>query len=626
MRRRAIIVFAITIMITTMVTAFSYLYILQILRQRIASVSDQSFLLASIIGHTAIDAVPDFTSTRVDTNNPKQVKRAIEDYLRADRDLADAVKIGAEEYRYAEYVAYVDANRRPLVYSPEPAPQVLPERPGFDLFATARFRDQLRIIYGPPQVYDYLQPISLNDQPFGSVHIGISTVFFRSEIVPKLHHALWTSITSIFLSFILAGFISNIALEPLRTISRNLDDLSEGSAAVDDGESHDELGFISLKIANLGRQVRDAREIFSALKDNVDQLMANLQDGLMLFTRDTRVVLVSASVEKFLNRPRGELLGRRANEIFSESSPLGSFILESFRRGRSLGQREIPTAGGQTVQASLDFIQERATQIGALLILRDAESVRRIESEIEMSRRLSESSRVTRGVGHEFKNPINAIVLHLQLLQQKLQEVDPNTRRHMDVIESEIHRLNRLVQRLMDIYPRRELMLEPIDMRKLLRDVTLLAQPEAEQHGVGILLKLPEQPVPVKVDLDFMKQAVVNVVLNGIQAMPEGGTLTLRARASDQTVTVEIEDTGTGIPPEAQQKIFELYFTTKPEGSGIGLAQTYQILQWHYGAIDFETTQGKSTTFRLRLPLASRSGSDANSLADADPAALPHTR
>jgi signal transduction histidine kinase len=102
-----------------------------------------------------------------------------------------------------------------------------------------------------------------------------------------------------------------------------------------------------------------------------------------------------------------------------------------------------------------------------------------------------------------------------------------------------------------------------------------------------------------------MKQALLNVVLNGVQAMPQGGHLTISTRQEEDMVITEIRDEGSGIPADVQEKIFELYFTTKKEkgGSGIGLAQTYQILQWHYGSVDFESVDGQGTTFRLRLPL-----------------------
>ena len=157
------------------------------------------------------------------------------------------------------------------------------------------------------------------------------------------------------------------------------------------------------------------------------------------------------------DRPRGELLGRAVKDVFFGDSALGSAVREAFERRRPLSG-EFIAAAGRHVQVSLDFVHEheKDTQIGALLIMRDAESVRRIGDEIEMSRRLSASGRVTGGVAHEVKNPINAIVLHLQLLQNKLSLLDPDTRRHMDIIGSEIHRLDRVVQTLVDFMRARE--------------------------------------------------------------------------------------------------------------------------------------------------------------------------
>jgi len=145
--------------------------------------------------------------------------------------------------------------------------------------------------------------------------------------------------------------------------------------------------------------------------------------------------------------------------------------------------------------------------------------------------------------------------------------------------------------------------MEEADLRNLLNEVTLLAQPDAEAHAVRIVRVMPTEPLPVKVDLDFIKQALLNIVINGEQAMPSGGTLTLTTKRDDNHCVIEVRDEGSGIPKEVQDKVFELYFTTKKGGSGIGLAQTYQIMQWHYGSVDFETAEGQGTTFRLRLPL-----------------------
>ncbi len=607
MLRKTKIVLAITFMVVVMVSAFSYLYISLFLRQRLNSASDIAQLLAQQIVYSASNAVFDLGSTKVDTDNIKAVRKAIEGYLTTDTNLNDLLDSSVGNVPIVYDAAIMDLDGRALLHSnPDLDGKILTPRPEFERLRTARFFDQLRMIYRPSAVYDVRQSLKLNGAPFGTVRVGISTVLLKSELTPRLQHAVVFSVGSIFLSLLLSASISRVALGPLAEISRNLDDASGGTteyAGSVDG-NHDEYGLVTLKIANLGRQMRDAKEIFSALKDNVDQLMANLQDGLMLFTRDSRVVLVSASVERFLGRPRGEMLGRTAQEVFSDRSPLGALLLEAFERRRPLGQREIESPNGRRVQLSLDFIQEKSTQIGALLIMRDTESVRRLEDEIEMSRRLSASGRLTRGVAHEVKNPINAIVLHLHLLQNKLQQMDPGTRRHVDIIGNEIHRLDRVVQILVDFTRPRDLKLEEVDLRRLLEDVAALAAPDAAQHGVAIVRDFPTYPLVIKVDLDFMKQAILNVVINGIQAMHEGGQLTITSRRDDIMVVTEIRDTGSGIPKDVQEKIFELYFTTKPEGSGIGLAQTYQVMQWHYGTVDFETREGEGTTFRLRMPLA----------------------
>jgi len=626
LRRKTIIVLVITLMVTAMVAAFSYLYISQILRLRIVNAADTATNLTHQLAYAAANAVPDFSSTAVDTNDPVAVRSAIADYVQDDIELNNLLQSDPGDWSFIYDVAIVDVNGKALLHTnASMVGKVIPPRPDFQKVISARFWDEIRMVFSPPAVYDVSYPLQLNGQPFGTIHIGVQTVFLKNEVAARLLKALYFSIAAVFVSLLLAAGISNLALGPLKEISRNLDSVSAGDAGAlsDDESRHDEYGLVTLKIANLGRQIRDSKEIFSALKDNVDQLMSNLQDGLMLFARDSRVVLVSAPVEGFLGRPRGELLGRTISELFDRHSLLGTALLDAFERRRPLSQREFEAAGGKRVQVSLDFVQEKNSQIGALLIMRDAESVRRIGDEIEMSRRLSASGRLTRGVAHEVKNPINAIVLHLQLLRNKLSQQEPDTRRHMDIIDSEIRRLDRVVQTLVDFTRPRDLHLEEVDLRRVLEDVAQLAAPDAEQHGVAVERRMPPQRLPIKVDVDLMKQAILNVVINGVQAMPQGGRLTIAARREGFSAVAEVRDEGGGIPQDMHDKIFELYFTTKKDGSGIGLAQTYQILQWHYGSVDFESVEASGTTFRFHIPLAGISPAERGRELAADTAASP---
>jgi len=608
MTRKFIIVFVITTLFTTLVVGFSWVYLSQLLRQRLLWADETASQLSNQLEYAASKAVPDLTSTRVDTNNPKALRAAIANYLHADTNLNDMLESVVGNSRIIYDAAIIDPSGVAILdTNPALNGKPVPERPRLTELRDAGFRRQLRMLYGPATVYDVSIGLELDGQAFGSVHVGVSTVFLRNELTPKLQQAAFFSVVAIFCSLVLSAVVSNVALGPLKAIARNLDTASAGDLLPDeDTSAGDEVGLVSLKIAHLGRQIRDTNQIFSALKDNVEQVMTKLQDGLMLFTRDSRVVLVSASAEKFLGRPRREILGHTAEEIFSDGTVLGAVVLPAFQKQRQLVQYEFDAADGHRVQVSLDFIQEKGTPIGALLTMRDAESVRRIEDEIEISRRLSASGRMTRGVAHEVKNPINAIVLHLQLLQNKLQQDDPDTRRHMDIIGNEIHRLDRVVQILVDFTRPRDLRLEDVDLRDILESVSVLAAPDASRHRVRVLLELSKDDdvLMVRVDSDLMKQAILNLVLNGVQSMMAGGTLTLKARRDDEMILAEVQDQGCGIPPEAQEKIFELYFTTKGDkgGSGIGLAQTYQIMQWHYGSVEFDSVVGAGTTFRLRLP------------------------
>jgi PAS domain S-box-containing protein len=623
MTRKFIIVFVITTLFTALVVGFSWIYLSQLLRQRLLWADETASQLTNQLEYAASKAVPDLTSTRVDTNNPKALRAAITIYLHADTNLNDMLESVVGNSRIIYDAAIIDPSGVAILdTNPALNGKPVPERPRLSVLRDAGFRRQLRMLYGPATVYDVSIGLELDKQVFGSVHVGVSTVFLRNELTPKLQQAAFFSVVAIFCSLVLSAVVSNVALGPLKAIARNLDTASAGDLLPDvETSAGDEVGLVSLKIAHLGRQIRDTNQIFSALKDNVEQVMTKLQDGLMLFTRDSRVVLVSASAEKFLGRPRREILGRTAEEIFSDGTVLGAVVLPAFQKQRQLVQYEFDAADGHRVQVSLDFIQEKGTPIGALLTMRDAESVRRIEDEIEISRRLSASGRMTRGVAHEVKNPINAIVLHLQLLQNKLQQDDPDTRRHMDIIGNEIHRLDRVVQILVDFTRPRDLRLEDVDLRDVLESVSVLAAPDAARHRVRVVLQLPHREAAnhdpaneearkeagalmVRVDSDLMKQAILNLVLNGMQSMTAGGTLTLKARRDDEMILAEVQDQGCGIPPEAQEKIFELYFTTKGDkgGSGIGLAQTYQIMQWHYGSVEFDSIVGAGTTFRLRLP------------------------
>jgi signal transduction histidine kinase len=430
-----------------------------------------------------------------------------------------------------------------------------------------------------------------------------------------------------------ALLLSNLALRPLTEISRQLDRLTaaeEAPAEGKDASRKDVAALVSTKIEKIGQRMRNVEEVYSALRENLDQILGNLQDGILLFTEDKRAVLVSEAARRFLNVDHDGVLGRHAREIFTNTTVLGRTLRETIDAGANIVKEEIRTENGLRIQASVDFIYDDESHrgLGALVTLHDLESAEKIESELELSRRMAAIGRLTSGVGHEVKNPINAIVVHLELLKSKLGAAEGPATRHLEVIDAEIRRLDRVVQTLVDFSRPVELQLHEQDLRLVIGDVLALAADELTTRKIKLTSRMPEEPLIANVDADLLKQAALNVIQNGAQAMPEGGRLEValeedhsadaaslpQARqngldgartghTAPRFAVLRIADEGEGIPAEIREKIFDLYFTTKSGGSGIGLAMTYRILQLHHGSVDVQSREGRGTEFLLRIPL-----------------------
>ncbi len=616
MRLKTKLVLAITGLVFVLVTVLSALYLSQLLRQQV----EQAYISNDTLAHQIIFATRNALDAGVrnhpvDPHNPAALREAVAAALREDQGLSALLN---SVIRYSPTVfdiSIVDWNGRALLSTDVgEQDQLLSPRPSFAEIRNRNLWHVIRVIFGKPRVYDVSLDLQRNDQPFLTARIGIRSSFLSNYFQPRLVVALTYSGIAMGGALLVAAFLANLALRPLAQISERLDAFTQAETAgeLDSDSSDDAVVQVSYKIERLGRRMRNVEEVFSALKENLDQIMANLEDGILLFTRDARAVLVSDSVERFLGLRRNQVLGAEIHEVFDRATRLGAMIRDAFDAGVSILQEEITTETGRRVQISLDFIHDdhesdRRQTLGALLTLHDLESVREIESELELSRRLSAIGRLTAGVGHEVKNPINAIVVHLELLRNKLDGSDERALRHLDIIQSEIQRLDRVVQTLVDFSRPVELQLEEQDLRNVVSSVLMLASAELETRSVRVTSLLPQYPVMANIDSDLMKQALLNVVLNGGQAMADGGVLEVRLSADSRMTSIAIRDEGEGIPDDVRPRIFDLYFTTKREGSGIGLAMTYRILQLHNGEVDVQSHPGKGTTFVLRLPVSASS-------------------
>ena len=613
MRLKTKLVIAITGLVFVISGLLSLVYVSHLVDAAIQSSYDSNRTFARIVRFSVHNALMTGLKDQkiVDPNDTARLNELVTTALRDSPALQASMDSATMYSSTLLDVSIANAQSRVLMSTnPAYVDKVLPARKSYGELLAADPIGKIREVYGLPKVFDITASEDSGGAPFLTVHVGVDTRLLQHVYEPSLQVAITLMGFALGTALIVAFLLSNLALRPLEEISMQLDYWNPTlvEPAGDGGETPnlDTPERVSTKIERIGQRMRNVEEVFSALKENLDQILGNLQDGILLFTGDGRAVLVSEAAHRLLNKENDKILGLHASEIFDRSTVLGRTVRDTFDAGVALVQEDVQTETGRRIQASVDFIYDDRTKtgLGALVTLHDLESVEQIESELELSRRMAAIGRLTAGVGHEVKNPINAIVVHLELLKNKLGGDHSPAARHLEVIDAEIHRLDRVVQTLVDFSRPVELQLQEQDLRTVIGDVLALADEELSTRNVKLEGRLPASPMIVNVDADLLKQAALNVIQNGAQAMPNGGILSVRLEEERKMAVLRIADEGAGIPPEIREKIFDLYFTTKSGGSGIGLAMTYRILQLHHGSVDVKSEVGRGTEFSLRIPLA----------------------
>ena len=510
--------------------------------------------------------------------------------------------------RVAVYGAIVNASGRTLLHSdPSLQGQTFPDRPLLDDALASGLPQLARMLLGPPQIYEVRLPAQIGSQPFGTVHVGVSTSLVRQTLRDALLRSLALGAGALALAIAVGLGAGRVLLGYLRRIARRVERLARGDAGVDLGPG-DDMGRLAERMQGLGERIQATTG--GAGHPGPDGA-ERLQNAVILVRRDGVVAFANAATERLLGR--AALTGRSLDASLPARHPLVSFaklVLES--SGSPLHETvTLPGGSGETLEWALSGypLPIGGEPQGALLVGRDLEPARAVESLLGYSQKLAALGRLTSGVTHEVKNPLNAMRIHLELLRARLamtgQPTGPDIEENLEVIAHEIQRLDRVVQGFLRFIRPQDLRLAPVDINAVLVDVARVTRPEAERVGVEIILEQGRALPRVTADSELIAQASANLVSNSIQAMPGGGTLVVSSRrAASGGVEIRVADQGVGIPPENLDKIFRLYYTTKPGGSGIGLAMVYRIVQMHDGRVDVESTVSKGTTVILTLPAA----------------------
>lgn len=346
----------------------------------------------------------------------------------------------------------------------------------------------------------------------------------------------------------------------------------------------------------------------------VHSLVETTQDAVISIDRQARVVLFNPAAQRIFGYRPEEVVGQKVNMLMPEPyfSEHDGYIERYERTGQAQAIGRIRTAtakrkNGETFPIELSVAKistEQEAQYGAFI--RDISEKTRLQQRAMESDRLATIGTMAAKFGHELGNPLNGMSLTIQLLEQRLRKqlpaLDEPVNSTMTRLKSEISRLNSLLQDFRSLSRKETYNFQPIQLAELVTEAIEIELPHYAELGVNVERRFAPDLPRVRVDIDKMKQVILNLAKNAVEAMPNGGNLLFAGSTDRSAVTLEITDTGAGIPGEVD--VFEPFFTTKSFGTGIGMTIVRQILAAHGGGISYTSQVGKGTTFNIQLPLA----------------------
>ncbi len=608
-------VLGVTLIVGAVAAGLSLMHLARLASVSLEESKSRANLVANAIFHRAFAAVQG-------ASDPKQA-------LRNDPGLRSILEASA----YATNVTFasiVDTTGVAIVHAdPSQEGRQLPTAGGNleDLINSGAWIQLYEIYNTEGKTYELRQPLLLGNTEFGSIRIGVSTLLIRSDLAAGLGSAVVPALLALTIAVFAAMALAQVLLRPIHVIRSGLTRLGKGEFGVRlDLEQDDEFRELGTFFNTVSAQLSADRSQIA----NLESSFEHLEDAVAIINPKGDVLFANGAAEHIFPGieagkpldallPADHALRRLAEETLVSRQSRGP-MPASFGVGRGeQGERLILTHPVQDATGAL---------VGIMLIVRNLEYLSQVQSTLRYSRKLAALGRLSAGVAHEVKNPLNAMMIHLELLRQQFQpaplmrrgvsreaaaavvapaalEVDTaDALSHVDVIAAEIRRLDEVVQGFIKFTRPEDLKLQSVSLGDLFAEIVPILQPEADRAGVEVIVSSDGAP-PVNGDSAMLRQAFLNLGLNACQAMPGGGTLRIDCEAArSRRVRVSFTDTGVGIKPDHLKRIFDLYFTTRDKGSGIGLSMVYRTVQMHDGEVEVESTPGMGTTFRLLLPQA----------------------
>ncbi len=369
------------------------------------------------------------------------------------------------------------------------------------------------------------------------------------------------------------------------------------------------------------------RKIFSDIStDNelLEAVLNSMSAGILVAENRHRIVFINKAFRRLVPLAKKDVAEELVWQVVDDNEIAG-FIRGTLLSKEKVTEREFTLANGYTKTISFSIapiVKDRTIQ-GNLVHVEDVTERRIREARLRRAEALAALTTLTAGVAHEIKNPLGSIGIHIQLIQKQMRDrelIETKTvDKYLNVINEEVSRLNKVVLDFLFAVRPMDIKLETTDLNRIIAELLDFLRFELENAHVTLAAELGEVP-EINMDEKYMKQALLNIVQNALQAMPDGGSLIVKTFQRGERVFVEIIDTGKGIPEGLIEKVFEPYYTTKEFGSGLGLTIVYKIVKEHMGEIFVNSKEGKGTTFGMSFPIPQKVkrliGFDNNPIAD----------
>jgi two-component system, cell cycle sensor histidine kinase and response regulator CckA len=378
---------------------------------------------------------------------------------------------------------------------------------------------------------------------------------------------------------------------------------------------NDDIHFIQAIANTIGEMIerRQSEETLSRSDSWLRSLIATTQDAVVSIDRRGCVVLFNPAAERIFGYGAEEIAGKKVNQLMAEpyASEHDSYIVRYERTGEARAIGQIRTVIAKRKNGEQFPIELSVTEIDVDEDVHYAAFIRDISEKSELQARLVENERLAAigmtaaKIAHELNNPLNGMSLTVQLLEQRLaRQSNPDSQAAATVkrLKNEISRLNQLAGEFRTISRKEKYDFRRASLARIIEDLINLQASHLAERGIEIESLVPRDLPAVSVDTDKMKQALLNLIKNSAEAMPNGGKITFEGFSTDDAVVLEIADTGTGIPLDIDA--FEPFATTKKSGTGLGLFIVRQIVTAHRGKISYRSRPGVGTTFRIDLPLS----------------------